>query len=96
MNPINDIYFHPLQLEKVRVTVQMPSEVSSVNVTPSLGKSTFDTVTKTLTWDVGHLEPLTYPSLKGTVGSIVPFVCLLNIMVNFRSLVLLYKLHYGY
>ncbi|KAM3182360.1 hypothetical protein ACTXT7_012538 [Hymenolepis weldensis] len=55
-------------LEKVRVTVQMPSEVSSVNVTPSLGKSTFDTVTKTLTWDVGHLEPLTYPSLKGTAA----------------------------
>ncbi|VDL61649.1 unnamed protein product [Hymenolepis diminuta] len=55
-------------LEKVRVTVQMPSEVSSVNVTPSLGKSTFDTVTKTLTWDVGHLETLTYPSLKGTAA----------------------------
>nr|CDS18338.1 AP 3 complex subunit mu 1 [Echinococcus granulosus] len=54
-------------LEKVKVSVVMPSEVSSVNVTPSLGKSSFDTVTKILTWDVGHLETQTYPSLKGSV-----------------------------
>ncbi|VDK35154.1 unnamed protein product [Taenia asiatica] len=54
-------------LEKVKVSVAMPSEVSSVNVTPSLGKSSFDTVTKMLTWEVGHLETQTYPSLKGSV-----------------------------
>nr|CDS25383.1 AP 3 complex subunit mu 1 [Hymenolepis microstoma] len=54
-------------LEEVKVMVLMPSEVSGVNVTPSLGRAAFDTATKTLTWDVGLLEPRTYPSLKGTV-----------------------------
>ncbi|VDM30431.1 unnamed protein product [Hydatigera taeniaeformis] len=56
-----------VKLEKVKVNVAMPSEVSSVNVTPSLGKSSFDTVTKVLTWDLGHLETQTYPSIKGSV-----------------------------
>ncbi|VDD74078.1 unnamed protein product [Mesocestoides corti] len=54
-------------LEKVVVNVIMPPEVSSVNVTTSLGKSTFDATTKTLVWDVGLLETRSYPSLKGTI-----------------------------
>lgn len=52
----------------MKVNVAMPSEVSSVNVTPSLGKSSFDTVTKVLTWDVGHLDTQTHPSLRGSVN----------------------------
>lgn len=60
--------FFLIKLEKVKVNVAMPSEVSSVNVTPSLGKSSFDTVTKVLTWDVGHLDTQTHPSLRGSVN----------------------------
>ncbi len=61
------ISYNP-QLDKVRVSVIMPPEVSSCNVTTSLGKSSFDTTSKTLVWDIGHLETRSYPTLKGSVS----------------------------
>nr|XP_006630318.1 PREDICTED: AP-3 complex subunit mu-1 [Lepisosteus oculatus]XP_015201826.1 PREDICTED: AP-3 complex subunit mu-1 [Lepisosteus oculatus] len=54
-------------VEAVVVTVHMPKVVLSVNLTATQGTSTYDPVTKILTWDIGKINPQKLPNLKGTV-----------------------------
>lgn len=54
----------------------MPKAVMNMSLTPSQGKYTFDSVKKSLTWDVGKIDPAKIPSIRGNVtlqnGSALP------------------------
>lgn len=45
----------------------MPKTVLNVNLTPSQGKYTFDSVTKVLIWEVGRIDTGKLPSMKGNI-----------------------------
>lgn len=55
-------------LENVSISCEMPKTVLNMSLTPTLGKYTFDSVKKMLTWDIGRVVDGTkYPSLKGNL-----------------------------
>jgi len=54
-------------VENVVIDVPMPKNVLNMQLTPSQGKYTFDQVKKTLMWDVGRIDPVKIPSLKGNI-----------------------------
>lgn len=45
----------------------MPKTVMNMQLTPSQGKYTFDTVKKHLFWDIGKIDPSKIPTIKGNV-----------------------------
>ncbi len=47
--------------------VDLPKTVLNMSLTPSQGKYTFDSVKKTLSWDVGKIDPSKIPSLRGNM-----------------------------
>ena len=47
--------------------VELPKAVLNMSLTPSQGKYTFDSVKKTLSWDVGKIDPAKIPSLRGNM-----------------------------
>ncbi|PAA50011.1 hypothetical protein BOX15_Mlig027272g2 [Macrostomum lignano] len=73
-------------VDEVAVQVTFPRSVTNVSLTPSVGKYTFDSASRTLTWNVGKLEPQKFPSIKGPIilqtGAPVPD-CNPTILVNF-------------
>lgn len=46
----------------------MPKIVSNCNLIPNQGKYSFDPVNKILKWDVGRIDILKLPNLRGTVS----------------------------
>uniref|UniRef100_A0A5S6R3C4 MHD domain-containing protein n=1 Tax=Trichuris muris TaxID=70415 RepID=A0A5S6R3C4_TRIMR len=54
-------------LEDVLFTISMPKFVVNCNPIPSQGRSSFDSTSKTLVWEVGKLEAATAASLHGVV-----------------------------
>ena len=58
------------QLENVTIQVDMPKTVLNVSLTPSHGKYSFDSVKKTLNWDVGRIDASKTPNIKGNVSLI--------------------------
>jgi AP-3 complex subunit mu len=54
----------------------MPKTVLNMSLTPSQGKYTFDSVKKSLSWDVGKIDPTKIPYIKGNMtlqnGSSLP------------------------
>ena len=48
--------------------VPMPKDVTSCTMTTSVGTYTFDPVSKQLKWDVGKIQPLKVPTMRGTVS----------------------------
>lgn len=45
----------------------MPKSVLNMSLTPSQGRYTFDSVKKTLNWEVGRIDPTKIPVIKGNV-----------------------------
>jgi len=51
----------------VILTVEMPKTVLNMSLTPSQGKYTFDSVKKSLSWDLGKIDPTKIPHIKGNM-----------------------------
>lgn len=45
----------------------MPKSILNMSLTPSQGKYTFDSVKKTLFWEVGRIDPTKIPSIRGNI-----------------------------
>ncbi|KAH8287138.1 hypothetical protein KR054_003712, partial [Drosophila jambulina] len=58
-------------VDKVKLELTMPRCVLNCLLTPNQGKYTFDSVTKTLSWDVGRIDVSKLPNIRGSV-SITP------------------------
>ena len=54
-------------VENVSLHVEMPKSVLNMSLTPSQGKYTFDSVKKTLNWEIGRIDPAKIPSIRGNV-----------------------------
>ena len=50
------------------ITVPMPKDVSACTMTTSVGTYTFDPVSKQLRWDIGKIQPLKVPTMRGSVS----------------------------
>lgn len=55
-------------VENVSIQVEMPKSVLNMTLTPSQGRYTFDSVKKTLTWEVGRIDPSKLPNIRGNVN----------------------------
>lgn len=56
-------------VDKVKLEIAMPKCVLNCILTPNQGKYTFDSVSKTLTWDVGRIDVTNLPNIRGTVSN---------------------------
>ena len=56
------------QVDNVVVTVPMPKDVTGCSMTTSVGSYTFDPVSKQLRWDIGKIQPLKVPTMRGSVS----------------------------
>ena len=54
-------------VENVTIQVDLPKTVMNMTLTPTQGKYTFDSVKKTLSWDIGRIDPAKVPNIKGNV-----------------------------
>jgi AP-3 complex subunit mu len=54
-------------VENVSLNVEMPKTVLNMSLTPSQGRYTFDSVKKTLSWEVGRIDSAKIPSIRGNV-----------------------------
>lgn len=54
-------------VDKVKLELTMPRCVLNCILTPNQGKYTFDSVSKTLSWDVGRIDVSKLPNIRGTV-----------------------------
>lgn len=63
-------------VENVVLQVELPKTVMNMSLTPTQGKYTFDSVKKSLTWDIGKIDPAKIPSIRGNMtlqnGSALP------------------------
>ena len=50
------------------ITSDMPKQVLNMNLTPTQGSYSFDPVNKTLSWEVGKINPQKLPSIKGSIS----------------------------
>ncbi|XP_071802332.1 AP-3 complex subunit mu-1-like [Asterias amurensis] len=55
-------------VENVVITSDMPKQVLNMNLTPTQGSYSFDPVNKTLSWEVGKINPQKLPSIKGSIS----------------------------
>lgn len=55
-------------VDKVKLEIAMPKCVLNCVLTPNQGKYTFDSVTKTLSWEVGRIDVSKLPNIRGTVS----------------------------
>jgi len=55
-------------VENVLLEINMPKQVLNCMLTPSQGKSTFDPVSRLLSWDVGRVEQSKLPNLRGNLS----------------------------
>lgn len=55
-------------VDKVKLELTMPRCVLNCLLTPNQGKYTFDSVSKTLSWDVGRIDVSKLPNIRGTVS----------------------------
>lgn len=55
-------------VDKVKLEITMPKCVLNCILTPNQGKYTFDSVTKTLSWEVGRIDVSKLPNIRGTVS----------------------------
>ncbi|KAL5251196.1 hypothetical protein ACHWQZ_G016788 [Mnemiopsis leidyi] len=53
-------------VDNVVITVPMPKEVTGCSMTTSVGTYTFDPVSKQLRWDIGKIQPLKVPTMRGS------------------------------
>jgi len=53
-------------VDNVVIMVPMPKDVTSCTMTTSVGTYTFDPVSKQLKWEVGKIQPLKVPTMRGT------------------------------
>lgn len=56
-------------VDKVKLELTMPRCVLNCLLTPNQGKYTFDSVSKTLSWDVGRIDVSKLPNIRGTVSA---------------------------
>ena len=54
-------------VENVVLQVELPKTVMNMSLTPTQGKYTFDSVKKSLTWDIGKIDPAKIPSIRGNM-----------------------------
>ena len=54
-------------VENATISTEMPKSVLNMTLNASQGKYTFDSVKKTLNWDIGRIDPAKPPSLRGNV-----------------------------
>lgn len=60
---------HLLQVENVKLTIQLPPEVLNITASPSAGRTSFDVTTKLFQWDIGRIETKSpNPSMKSSVS----------------------------
>jgi AP-3 complex subunit mu len=63
-------------VENVSLNVEMPKSVLNMSLTPSQGKYTFDSVKKTLNWEIGRIDPSKIPNIRGNItlqnGATIP------------------------
>ncbi|XP_002732152.1 AP-3 complex subunit mu-1 [Saccoglossus kowalevskii] len=55
-------------VDNVVIKAELPKVVLNVNLTATQGNHTFDPVNKTLTWEVGKINPQKLPSIKGSMN----------------------------
>uniref|UniRef100_A0A915I792 MHD domain-containing protein n=1 Tax=Romanomermis culicivorax TaxID=13658 RepID=A0A915I792_ROMCU len=55
-------------IEDVSLEIPMPKSVINCTLVASQGRYNFDTVTKTLVWEIGKMETIRPPNIKGTVS----------------------------
>ncbi|KAG8188598.1 hypothetical protein JTE90_005953 [Oedothorax gibbosus] len=55
-------------LENVVVEIPMPKSVLNMTLRPNQGKYTFDPVSKIMVWEVGRIEALRRPNIKGSIS----------------------------
>lgn len=55
-------------VDKVKLELTLPRCVLNCLLTPNQGKYTFDSVSKTLSWDVGRIDVSKLPNIRGTVS----------------------------
>ena len=66
------------KVENVSISVEMPKTVLNMNMTVSQGRYTFDSVKRTLSWEVGRIDPTKIPSIRGNVKICITFGFELN------------------
>lgn len=54
-------------VDDVKVDIPMPKSCINCSLTPNVGKFSYDSVTKTGTWDIGKIDPQKLPNIRGTV-----------------------------
>ena len=54
-------------VENVTLTVEMPKSVLNMSLTPSQGRYTFDSVKKSLFWEVGRIDPTKVHTIRGNI-----------------------------
>jgi AP-3 complex subunit mu len=63
-------------VENASLHVEMPKSVLNMSLTPSQGKYTFDSVKKTLNWEIGRIDPAKIPNIRGNItlqnGATIP------------------------
>ena len=59
------------QVDNVVITVPMPKDVTGASMTTSVGTYSFDPVSKLLKWDIGKIQPLKVPTMRGCVSYFV-------------------------
>lgn len=63
-------------VENASLHVEMPKSVLNMSLTPSQGKYTFDSVKKTLNWEIGRIDPSKIPNIRGNItlqnGAAIP------------------------
>lgn len=55
-------------VENVVLKISMPKFVVNCNFTANQGKQSFDTVSKVLQWDIGRIDTMKLPNLRGMVS----------------------------
>ena len=58
------------------MVLEIPFSKSVLNMTLTVnqGKYTFDSVTRVMTWEIGKIDPLKLPNIKGTVSVVLEAV----------------------
>eukprot|EP00039_Didymoeca_costata_P018610 m.334192 g.334192 ORF g.334192 m.334192 type:complete len:415 (+) comp17308_c0_seq1:208-1452(+) len=56
-------------IEDFVLTIPMPKQVNSCNLTPTLGNVTFDQVTKTIRWDIKKIPSTGLQNIRGSIST---------------------------
>ncbi|CDW54178.1 AP 3 complex subunit mu 1 [Trichuris trichiura] len=76
------VHFVGRTLEDVLFTISMPKYVVNCNLVPSQGRTSFESTSKTLLWEVGRLEASNTVNLRGMVRFTVNQISLSGVKVS--------------